>query len=46
MQSFRNDVHNLSNNTHVQSNTCREFYHDIVYMANGGRILEFNTRRV
>jgi hypothetical protein len=42
MKSLWNDVHNLSNNTHMQSKI--KFYYGIVYIANEGRhiiILEY-----
>ena len=37
MKSLRNGAHNLLNNTPVQSEMYREFYHDIAYIDNGGR---------
>jgi len=37
MKSLWNDVHNLSNNTHIQNKIYQKFYHGIVYIANEGR---------
>ena len=37
MKPIRNDVHNLSDNTHVLSNIYWEFYHTIAYIVNEGR---------
>ena len=34
MKSLRNDVHNLSNNTHVQIKLYQVFYHGIAHIAN------------
>ena len=35
--SLSNDLHNLSDNTHVRIKIYREFFHSIVYIANEGR---------
>ena len=35
-RTLRNDVYELLVNTHVQIKIYREFYHDIIYIANGG----------
>ena len=37
MNSLRNDVNNLLDNTHVRIKIYREFYHGIIYIANEGR---------
>jgi hypothetical protein len=36
MESLMNDILNLSDNTHVQIEIYREFYHVIVYKAKEG----------
>jgi hypothetical protein len=44
MKSYRNDVLNLSDHTHVRIKIYREFYHGITYIANEGyhvRIIEY-----
>ena len=33
LESLRNDIHNLSYNTHVQIELDQQFYHGIVYIA-------------
>jgi hypothetical protein len=35
--SLSNDLHNLSDNTHVRIKIYREYFHSIVYRANEGR---------
>jgi hypothetical protein len=37
MNSPKNEINNSFNNTHVQIKIYREFYHDIIYIANEGR---------
>ena len=36
VKSLRNEVHNLSDNTYVRNEIYREFYHEIVFIANEG----------
>lgn len=40
MKSLRNDDHNYSVNTHVQSEVYLKLYHYIVYIANEGHDIE------
>lgn len=43
MKSFRNDVNNLFDNTHVQIEIYREFYHGIIYIANEGLLVRIRS---
>jgi hypothetical protein len=36
IKSHSNDVHNMSDNTHVQIKIYQEFYHSIIYIASEG----------